>query len=90
MINSFLQIEIAYSMLGESNNTIEEAKHPIDTHYKKSKCDLEPIDPNSREFHLIEQYMAKTHDQYTLKLRHRFKTTRDGELDRFKKFASIS
>lgn len=93
MIDNLLEIEIAYSMLDESNNTIEGTEHPIDGHYKKLKCGLEPVDPNSEEFHLIEQYMAKTHakthDQYTLKLRDLFKTTRDGEADRFKNFQAL-
>ena len=37
-------------------NTIEETEHPIDGHYKKLKCGLESVDPNSDEFRLIEQY----------------------------------
>jgi poly [ADP-ribose] polymerase len=93
MIDNLLEIEIAYSMLDESNNTVEGTEHPIDTHYKKLKCDLVPVDQNSEEFQLIEQYMtkthAKTHDQFTLKLRELFKTTRDGEFDRFKNFQTL-
>ncbi|CAF1225824.1 unnamed protein product [Rotaria sp. Silwood1] len=93
MIDNLREIEIAYSMLDQSNNTIDSSEHPIDVHYKKLKCDLEPVDHNSDEFKLIEQYMikthAKTHDQYTLKLRELFKTKRDGEFDRFKKFQKL-
>ena len=93
MIDNLLEIEIAYSMLDESNNTIEGTEHPIDGHYKKLKCGLEPVDPNSEEFYLIEQYMTKTHtkthDQYSLKLRDLFKAARDGEADRFKNFQTL-
>ncbi len=93
MIDNLLEIEIAYSMLDESNNTIEGTEHPIDTHYKKLKCGIEPVDHNSEEFKLIEQYMikthAKTHDQFTLKLSELFKTTRQGEFDRFKNFQTL-
>ena len=93
MIDNLLEIEIAYSMLDESNNTIEGTEHPIDGHYKKLKCGLEPVDPNSEEFYLIEQYMTKTHtkthDQYSLKLRQLFKAARDGEADRFKNFQTL-
>ena len=93
MIDNLLEIEIAYSMLDESNNTIEGTEHPIDTHYKKLNCGLETVDPNSDEFHLIEQYMikthAKTHDQYSLKLRDLFKATRESEADRFKNFQTL-
>lgn len=93
MIDNLLEIEIAYSMLDESNNAIEGTEHPIDVHYQKLKCGLEPVDQNSEEFKIIEKYMikthAKTHDQYSLKLRELFKTTRDGEFDRFKNFQSL-
>jgi hypothetical protein len=93
MIDNLLEIEIAYSMLDDSNNTIEGDEHPIDGHYKKLKCDLESVDQNSKEFHLIEEYMkkthAKTHDQYSLKLRELFKTSRKGEYDRFQKFQTL-
>jgi poly [ADP-ribose] polymerase len=93
MIDNLLEIEIAYSMLDESNNTIEDSEHPIDVHYKKLKCGLEPVDNKSEEFKRIEQYMikthAKTHDQYSLKLRELFKTTREGEFDRFEKFQAL-
>ncbi|CAF0974380.1 unnamed protein product [Adineta steineri] len=93
MIDNLLEIEIAYSMLDESNNTIEDSEHPIDAHYRKLKCGLIPVEHNTEEFKLIEQYMikthAKTHDQYTLKLCELFKTTREGEYDRFKNFQTL-
>ncbi|CAM4807466.1 unnamed protein product [Rotaria magnacalcarata] len=93
MIDNLREIEIAYSMLDQSNNTIESSEHPIDAHYKKLKCDLEPVDHDSEEFKIIEKYMinthAKTHDQYILKLRELFKTVREGEFDRFKKFQTL-
>lgn len=93
MIDNLLEIEIAYSMLDESNNEIETSEHPIDAHYKKLKCIIEPVDHDSEEFKLIEKYMinthAKTHNDYTLKLRDLFKTARDGEYDRYKKFQTL-
>lgn len=93
MIDNLREIEIAYSMLDESNNTVETSEHPIDAHYKKLKCALEPVDHDSEEFKLIEKYMknthAKTHDQYTLKLREVFKMAREGESDRFTKFQTL-
>lgn len=93
MIDNLLEIEIAYSMLDDSNNKIDGEEHPIDGHYRKLKCDLEPVDHDSEEFRLIEKYMinthAKTHDQYSLKLRELFKASRHGEFDRFKTFQSL-
>ena len=93
MIDNLLEIEIAYSMLDESNNEIEGTEHPIDAHYKKLKCGLEPVDHDSEEFKRIEKYMinthAKTHDQYTLKLCELFKASREGEFGRFKNFQTL-
>ena len=37
-------------------NKIEGTEHPIDAHYEKLKCVLVPVDSNSEEFQLIEQY----------------------------------
>jgi poly [ADP-ribose] polymerase len=54
MIDNLLEIEIAYSMLDESNNT-------IDVHYKKLKYALVPVAHDSEEFKLIEQYMINIH-----------------------------
>ena len=91
MIDNLLEIEIAYSMLGGS--TSDGGEHPIDAHYNKLKCVIEPVDRHSEEFHLIEQYMknthASTHDQYTLTLRELFKATRQGENDRYRKWQQI-
>ena len=93
MIDNLLEIEIAYSMLDDSNNSVEGDEHPIDGHYKKLKCALQPVDRHSEEFLRIEQYMikthAKTHDQYTLKLRDLFRTSRQGESDRTKRFQQV-
>ncbi|CAF1030272.1 unnamed protein product [Rotaria sordida] len=87
MIDNLLEIEIAYSMLKGSID--EKDEHPIDVHYKKLKCIIEPIDKNTEEFKRIEQYMinthASTHNTYTLKLKELFKIIREGEDDRFQK-----
>lgn len=93
MIDNLLEIEIAYSMLDQSNHTIDGTEHPIDTHYQKLKCELQPVEHNSEEFKLIEDYItkthAKTHDQYALKLTELFKTTRQGEDERFTQFQTL-
>ncbi|CAF3466378.1 unnamed protein product, partial [Rotaria sp. Silwood2] len=47
MIDNLCEIEIAYSMLDESNNTVDSSEHQIDVHYKKLKCGLEPVDHNT-------------------------------------------
>jgi hypothetical protein len=91
MIDNLLEIERAYSMLKEANE--HENENSIDTHYKKLKCILQPVDRNSEEFQRIEQYMANTfapnHKKYTLELKELFKTTREGEYEQFQKWQSL-
>ncbi|CAF2523911.1 unnamed protein product [Rotaria sp. Silwood2] len=90
MINNLRKIEISCSRLYEPNNTVESNEHLIHTYYKKLRCNFESVDHNSDESKLIGQHMinthAKTHNQYILKLREVFKTTRGEEFDCFKKF----
>ncbi|CAF0861667.1 unnamed protein product [Rotaria sordida] len=91
MIDNLLEIEIAYSMLKGSID--EKDEHPIDVHYKKLKCVIEPVDKNTEEFKRIEQYMINTHasihNTYTLKLKELFKIIREGEDDRFQKWKKL-
>jgi hypothetical protein len=53
MIDNLLEIEIAYSMLGDLTGDGDE--HPIDTHNNKLKCGIEPVDQNLDEFCLIDE-----------------------------------
>ncbi|CAF3786663.1 unnamed protein product [Rotaria sordida] len=90
IIDNLLEIEKAYSMLKETND--QKNEHSIDDYYKKLKCSLQPVDHNSEEFHRIEQYMTNTYAphqrKYTLKLKELFKTTREGEREKFQKWQS--
>ena len=92
MLDTILEIEIAYSMLKGSID--DENEHPIDVHYKKLKSIIEPVDNNTEEFKRIEQYLinthATTHNQYSLKLIHLFKIQREGEDQRFQKWKNNS
>ena len=92
MIDNLLEIEIAYSMLKRTNN--EDDQHPIDMHYKKLKCSIEPIDRSTEEFQRIETYMvnthASTHNQYKLKLKDLFRIEREGENEHFAKYKKLS
>lgn len=92
MIDSLLEIEIAYAILQEDGKENKDV-NPVDTHYAKLKTDMDPLDKNSEEFQLIKRYVenthAKTHDQYTLEIEDVFKISRVGEKRRYKPFKKL-
>lgn len=45
-------IQIATKLLGEKSDT----DNLIDANYKKLNCDIEPLDKNSKEYKIIEEY----------------------------------
>lgn len=93
MIDSLLEIEIAYSLLQDHTDDDEEV-NPVDCHYEKLKTKMEPLDKKSEDFTLIEQYIqnthAETHNQYKLELVEVIKVKRDGESRRYKPFKKLN
>jgi poly [ADP-ribose] polymerase 1 len=92
MVDSLLEIEIAYSLLNDDKNDSDEV-NPIDSHYEKLKTDMRPLDKDSKEFLLIKKYIenthAKTHDQYTLEIEDVFAVERENEKRRYKPFRKL-
>lgn len=91
MLNSLLDIEIAYNILkGDSNKDEED---PIDMHYKRLDCKMEVLDKSSDEFKRILDYVANTHahthSSYQLEVVDVFKINRGNEEERFQKFKSL-
>lgn len=72
MLESLLEMEVAYSLLKETNNEGDESLNPIDAHYAKLNTDIEVLDRTSEEFKLIQEYVknthAATHSNYTLEI----------------------
>uniref|UniRef100_A0A914LP61 Poly [ADP-ribose] polymerase n=1 Tax=Meloidogyne incognita TaxID=6306 RepID=A0A914LP61_MELIC len=71
MLDSLLDIEIAYNILKTDQNEIEEngTKDIFDLHYSKLNCCMEVLDKKSEEFGLINRYLANTHaSTHTIKL----------------------
>jgi poly [ADP-ribose] polymerase 1 len=90
MIDSLLEIEVAYSILKDDS---KENVNPVDTHYEKLKTDMAPIDKSGEEFALIKKYVenthAATHNTYGLEILEVFKVARQGEKRRFKPFKKL-
>jgi hypothetical protein len=71
MLDSLLEIEIAYTML-KAKSDGDSAVHPLDAHYAKLNTQIEVIDKDTDEFELLKQYVrnthAVTHTQYDLEI----------------------
>lgn len=89
MLESLMELELAYDIMKAGEGASEEGEDPIDTHYRKLNAHLEPLPADSPEYGLIESYIvnthAATHCSYKLELVNVFKVERAGEADRFAK-----
>lgn len=91
MLNSLLEIEIAFNILNVDG---DQSDDPIDIHYKKLHCEMEVLEKESEEFKLIVRYLhnthAKTHDNYKLVVKDVLKVSREGECDKYKKNSHLT
>jgi hypothetical protein len=72
MLESLLEMEVAYGMLKKEEGEEAKAKalHPLDLQYTKLKTTISVLDRESEEFGHIQAYVrnthAETHQQYEL------------------------
>lgn len=87
MVEALGNIEVAQKLLTHSISDT----HPLDQHYEKLDCDLEPLDSNSEEVEMIKQYVrethAATHNNYKLVVEQVFRLNKQSEQSRFAKYA---
>ncbi|XP_038072994.1 poly [ADP-ribose] polymerase 1-like, partial [Patiria miniata] len=92
MLDSLLEIEVAYSLLKASRGTQAE-QNPIDANYEKLKCLMEVVPQGSDEFKMIEVYTKNTHgathSSYKLKVEEVFRLDRGDETARYKPFKKL-
>eukprot|EP00794_Sanderia_malayensis_P012686 gene12686-13988_t len=90
MLESLLDIEMAYSLL---TNAAQTGKNPIDVHYEGLKADIKEIDRATTEFEKIQEYIqnthASTHNQYGLEIIDAFALERQGEESRYSPFKEL-
>ena len=75
MLDSLLEIEVAYSLLKSDDPGSKESskkKDPIDAHYDKLKTKIEVLGRKTDEFKILEEYVknthAATHNMYSLEI----------------------
>ncbi|KAK6179955.1 hypothetical protein SNE40_012198 [Patella caerulea] len=88
MLDNLLDIEVAYSLLKGG----DEGANPIDAHYKKLKCSMDPMkksDMYDRLVKYVENTHAATHNQYTLQVEDIFEIKREGEEEKYQPFEDL-
>ncbi|NXN95108.1 PARP3 polymerase, partial [Rhinopomastus cyanomelas] len=86
MLLVLADIEVAQSLQaqkGKEEEKEEEVAHPLDQDYALLCCQLSLLDPGSREYQLIKNYMTQT-GWHNLRILHIWQVARDGEDERFK------
>ncbi|CAG0918266.1 unnamed protein product [Notodromas monacha] len=86
MLDNLLEIEIAYQMVSNAENT-------VDDYYKQLQTDLKVVDETDEIYKTICKYVdqthAATHATYKLKVKSIFSISRQGEAKRFKPFKDL-
>nr|XP_054752032.1 protein mono-ADP-ribosyltransferase PARP3-like [Lytechinus pictus] len=88
-------IELALGMQKEKKKKDAAAgdaiPHPLDVKYDLLKCNLELLDPSSKEFKIVKTYIANTGNSGSEKqLLHVWKMDREDEIDRFTAHTDIT
>ncbi|CAG9313563.1 unnamed protein product [Blepharisma stoltei] len=82
MIESLTDMKIATNILETKS-----VGNPVDEHYAKLKCAIQPIERTDPVFQLLSQYVqnthAQTHNNYGLTVLDIFRLSKDGEDERF-------
>jgi poly [ADP-ribose] polymerase 2/3/4 len=95
LLNVLSDIEIAQGMKENSDkvtNTqeedIEEIDHPHDVNYQQLCNNVQPLNPKSEEYSIIEKYIHATSPH--LKIKHLYTIDRQGEKERFDEHSHLS
>ncbi|KAM1042295.1 hypothetical protein ACFX2C_031378 [Malus domestica] len=89
MVEALGEIEVATKLLKDDTGMQGD---PLYSCYRRLCCELTPVGADSHEFDMIKKYMcnthAKTHSTYTIDIVQIFRTSKEGEVERFRKFSS--
>eukprot|EP01017_Pseudomicrothorax_dubius_P046066 TRINITY_DN8068_c0_g1_i1.p1 TRINITY_DN8068_c0_g1~~TRINITY_DN8068_c0_g1_i1.p1 ORF type:complete len:690 (+),score=247.15 TRINITY_DN8068_c0_g1_i1:45-2114(+) len=85
LLESLREINVATKILEEADKNDENL---IDSNYEKLKCVVTPVEAETAEYKLVEQYVrnthATTHSNYGVDILDVFSLKREGEDDKFK------
>ncbi|XP_073144779.1 poly [ADP-ribose] polymerase 2 isoform X2 [Henckelia pumila] len=87
MVEALGEIEVATKLLKDDIDM----EDPLDSQYRRLHCELTPLEVNSEEYAMIKKYTvnthAKTHANYAIDIVQILRVSREGEAERFQKFA---
>ncbi|KAL1117298.1 hypothetical protein AAG570_004624 [Ranatra chinensis] len=93
MLESLLEMEVAYGLLKQTHGEGDSDMHPLDLHYNKLNSTIEILERGTEEFTIIEKYVknthAETHSHYELIIEDVFKVKRPNEEKRYKPFKKL-
>eukprot|EP00906_Rhabdomonas_costata_P016102 RCo023102 len=91
LLDVLSDLEIASTLL--SSEKPGSRQHPLDTHYEKIRCHMEPMDKASDEYKLLVEYVKNTHGEthtaYHLEVVDILRIRREGEDERASKFRDM-
>ena len=90
MLETLGDLEIATKMLSKSKDL---DVHPIDSAYNILKTKIVPIEPDHKDYKMIEKMIKQTHGpthtNYKLQIVDVFEIQREGEEEKYKKFSDL-
>ncbi|KAH7837095.1 hypothetical protein Vadar_009426 [Vaccinium darrowii] len=90
MVEALGEIELATKLLEDD---VLKQEDPLCAHYQRLRCELSPLEVDSKEFSTIATYMknthAKTHSNYAVDIVQIFRVSREGEAERFGKVCNL-
>ncbi|KAI6190030.1 Poly [ADP-ribose] polymerase [Aphelenchoides bicaudatus] len=92
MLDSLLNLEIAYKMIEKKDEDSQEGVDVFDNHYLSLNCKIELLPSESPEAKLIQLYVQNGHmstHRFTVKIKQIFKVERKDEAERYKKYKNL-
>ncbi|BBH10454.1 Poly [ADP-ribose] polymerase 2 [Prunus dulcis] len=90
MVEALDEIVVATKLLKDDTGMQED---PLYSSYQRLRCELTPLGADSDEFNMIAKYLhnthAKTHSNYAVDIIQIFRASKEGEVERFRKFSSM-
>jgi hypothetical protein len=88
LLEALREVDAAIKIL---NAKAKGDQSPVDAHYDKLNCNIEPLAKDGKDWKLIHEYVKNTHGSthrnYSLDIQDIYEIDRKGEGDRYEKFA---
>eukprot|EP00727_Mastigamoeba_balamuthi_P003129 m51a1_g12813 putative b chain crystal structure of parp catalytic domain in complex with novel inhibitors (486) ;mRNA; r:578-2360 len=93
MLEAIKDVEAAARCLREGRSAVAPGASAVDVKYRMLHCDITPVEKHSQEYAIVEQYLnnthAASHSNFKVEIEGLFKVKREGEQERFDKYARL-